>query len=77
MMHWLSSLFTSKPKPRHNGHPEEHCDELCETLRAAQVSTQEAWAAVNESRRTRGEPPLPPLAPSWEELMGVHEPCPR
>lgn len=36
----------------------EPCDPLQELVEVARASEQEAWEAVNESRRRRGEPPV-------------------
>ena len=43
-------------------------DALAETVERAEAATREAVAAINESRRRRGESPLDP---SWEQMFGV------
>jgi hypothetical protein len=44
-------------------------DPLRELIERAHDSQREAWDAVNQRRRERGECPLRP--PSWEGLMGL------
>lgn len=58
LLDWLLRPAPSKPAQR--------CDPLADIIDVARDAQREALAAVNESRRERGEPPL---VPSWEDLL--------
>lgn len=69
-MNILSALFGAK-----SAH--DDCDELCRLLEETNVTTREAWDIVNTKRQERGEKPVDPPPPSFEELLGLEKPYPR
>ena len=61
MLHRIVDTLTGRT-------PEERPDPLADMIEHAEAVKRDAIAAVNESRRRRGEPELDP---SWEELLGA------
>lgn len=58
--------------------PETHdCDDLCRLVKESNITTREAWEIINTKREGRGERPIEPPPPSFEELIGTERPYPR